>query len=135
MRTLLFMFAIGCASHAQPYQEPTPATGGFTAAPAVVEDWVQLGSPVATAPMQQTLVVPPTIGPLHQLMVKGVTGQARIAQILLQYSDQRERTVDVRKVFGPGDGQVIELREPQQVSKVVVFTEPESTGSIVLLGS
>jgi hypothetical protein len=137
MRTLSVLFVVGCAtSPAQPYHHPTAATGGF-AAPASTEirEWVELGTPVATSPMQQTLVVSPTIGPLRQLMLKGVTGEARIAQILVTYTDQSERTFELRKLFGPGDGQVIELREPQQVAKVVVFTEPESTGSIVVLGA
>lgn len=137
MRTLLFLFAVGCAtSPAQPYQHPTTASGGFSApVSSEVREWVELGSPVASSPMQQTLVVPSTIGPLRQLMVKGLTGEARVSQILVRYTDQSERTFEMRKLLGPGDGQVIELREPQQVAQVVVFTEPESTGSIVVLGA
>src|SRR5262245_51769207 len=141
MRTLhiLLGLAASCAPNTpqQPaLQRPSPETGGIQATQGpLVHEWVELGSPAPSAPLQQTLQVPTDIGPVSELMIKGLSGESRISQILVQFSDQREKTIDMKKILAPGDGQVIELRESQRVSRITVFVEPESTGTLVVLGA
>lgn len=141
MRKLLIVFALGCGGGAgnlsgtESAPRPSPAEGGFQAQPApVVREWVALGVPAPVTPAQQTLELGGHPGAVSSLLVKGVSGEPEIQHIRIEYMDKSIRGVDVGKRFVPGDGQVIELKEHRPIQKIIVFLDPDSQGSVEILG-
>ena len=133
------LFAVGCGGgpdrHVQSTPRPSHAEGGFQAQPApVVTDWVSLGSPAPVTPSQQTLELHGEPGAFSQLMVKGVSGEPEVAHIRIEYMDKSIKGVQVQRRFVPGDGQVIELKEHRPISKIIVFLDPDSQGTVEILG-
>ena len=73
-------------------------------------------------------------GPLSSLLVKGVSGEPEVQHIRIEYMDKSIRGVEVGRRFVPGDGQVIELPEHRPIEKIIVFLDPDTRGSVEILG-
>lgn len=120
----------------EPTPRPSPESGGFRAAdPPVVDSWKSLGVPVETAPAQQVIQVDGQGGKIGALMIKGVSGEAEIEHITVEYLNEQSRSVDITRRFLPGDVQVIELREDHAISKIIVFLDPDSKGTVEIFGT
>lgn len=134
---LLFATACGSAGPAPASTpRPSPESGGFRAAePPKTHSWKLLGMPVETAPSQQTIEVGGAGGKIGAIMIKGVSGEAEIEQITVEYLNEQSRRVDLKKRFLPGDVQVIELREEHAISKIVVFLDPDTQGTVEIFGT
>lgn len=114
---------------------PSPATGGYQAETPPVEGWVSFGAPVETSPLQRTIHVQGAGGNIGQLYIKGVTGEAEISQIQVEYMDKGVKRIDLNMRFQPGDGQVVELREQRPISRIIVFIDPDTQGTFEVLGA
>ena len=124
---------------------PSPATsapgpnnpGAFTEpAPASpVRGWVVLArGPADPAAVSRTFDISEP-APVAQIMVKAVEGAPEIEQIQIEYvDDSQPQVVRLERPLGTGDGQVIELRQRKQISKLVVVTDPDSTGEYIVFG-
>jgi len=139
---MVSVLAIGCGgssgnlSNANSTPRPSPAEGGFQAPPQqVVATWVSLGSPAPISAVQQTLELGGEPGPVSQLLVKGVSGEPEIDLIQIEYMDKSLKGVELKKRFVPGDGQVIELKEHRPIRKIIVFIDPDTQGTVEILGS
>ena len=140
MRKLLTitLFALGCGGGPgmQPAPRPSPAEGGFQSQPApVVRGWVPLGVPTQVTRMQQTLELGGAPGPITTLLVKGVSGEPEIDRIQVEYMDHTRKGVVLQKRFVPGDGQVVELESHRPIEKIIIFMDPDSEGTIEILGA
>ncbi|MDQ3367118.1 MAG: hypothetical protein M3680_16975 [Myxococcota bacterium] len=131
--------AVGCAAPSATPVESTPrpnaASGGFQAQQPRVEGWVSLGVPVAVTPIQHTITVGGQGGNIGQLLVKGVSGEAEISQITVEYMDKQVKRVNVQRKLLPGDGQVIELKADRPIDRIIVFLDPDSNGTFEIFGA
>jgi hypothetical protein len=109
------------------FSEPAPASP--------VRGWVVLarGPANGTAVSHTHEVTDPA--PVAQLLVKAIQGAPEIEQIEIEYvDDQMPQIVRLERRLAEGDGQVIELRAKRQISKLVVVTDPDSTGEYIVFG-
>ena len=134
LSVVLFAGACGGAS-VTPAPRPQPAQGGFQAPPAAVEGWRNLGTPVEVSTMQRTLQLSGQGGRIATLMIKGVSGEPEIEQVVIEYMDQNQKTVDVKRRFVPGDGQVLELKDDRPINKIIVIMDPDSQGTFEIFGA
>ena len=113
--------------------------GAFTAGPAApaspVRGWVVLArGPADPAAVSRTYEVTDP-APVAQIMVKAINGAPEIEQIQIEYADDSQpHVVRLERQLAEGDGQVIELRQTKQISKLVVVTDPDSTGEYIVFG-
>lgn len=138
MRKLLsvVLFVGACAgSEVTPVQRPQPAEGGFQAPQPPAEGWRNLGALVEVSPIQRTVQISGQGGKIATLMIKGVSGEPEVEQVLIEYMDQQQMKVDVNRRFGPGDGQVVELKDNRPINKITVFLDPDSQGTFEILGA
>jgi hypothetical protein len=74
--------------------------------------------------------------PVAQLLVKSVAGAPEIEQIEIEYTgNQGSQIIRLGRTLPEGDGQVIELRDRRQISKLIVTTDPDSTGEYIVFGA
>jgi hypothetical protein len=67
--------------------------------------------------------------------VKSIQGAPEIEHIQIEYvDDSQPQVVRLERQLAEGDGQVIELRHKKQISKLVVTTDPDSTGEYIVFG-
>jgi hypothetical protein len=136
LMTMLLGAACGSSMQTvEPTPRPSPDTGGYQATQPKAEGWVPLGDPVQITPIQQTIYVSGHGGNIGQLLVQGVSGEAEIHQIQIEYMDKGVKNVEVQRRFQPGDGQVIELRDDRPINKIIVFTDPDSQGTFEIFGA
>lgn len=141
MRKLLslVLFVSACAGSevttVQQPNRPQPAEGGFQAPPPAVEGWRNLGAMVEISPIQRTIALDGQGGKIATLMIKGLTGEPEVEQVLIEYMDQNQKKVEVNRRFAPGDGQVIELKEDRPIKQISIFIDPDSQGTFEILGA
>jgi hypothetical protein len=122
-------------SSVTPSPRPEPAEGGFQAQQAPSEGWRNLGAMVEVSPIQRTIVLSGQGGKIATLMIKGVSGESEVEQVLIEYMDQAQKTVDVNRRFVPGDGQVLELKDDRPINKISIFLDPDSKGTFEIFGA
>jgi hypothetical protein len=141
MRKLLgiLLIAGGCGgsdlTSVTPPSRPQPAQGGFQAPPQSVEGWRNLGVPAEVSPIQRTIVLSGQGGKIATLMIKGVSGEPEIEQVIIEYMDKNQKKVDVNRRFVPGDGQVLELKDDRPIDKITIFMDPDSQGTFEIFGA
>jgi hypothetical protein len=118
-----------------PSPRPQPAQGGFQAQQQPAEGWRNLGQPVEVSQIQRTLQLSGQGGKIATLMIKGVSGEPEIEQVLIEYMDQAQKKVDVNRRFVPGDGQVLELQDDRPINKIIVIMDPDSQGTFEIFGA
>src|SRR5688572_9903444 len=99
LSVILFLAACGGSelTSVTPSPRPQPAQGGFQAQPAPAEGWRNLGAPVEVSQIQRTLQLSGQGGKIATLMIKGVSGEPEIEQVLIEYMDQAQKKVDVNR--------------------------------------
>jgi hypothetical protein len=111
--------------------------GAFTepAAASPVRGWVVLArGPADPAAVSRTYEITEPSA-VAQIMVKSIEGSPEIEQIQIEYvDDSQPQVVRLERPLSQGDGQVIELRHKKQISKLVVVTDPDSTGEYIVFG-
>jgi len=137
MRALLAacVFVVACAPNASPPPAaPQQANAGaFGESPgAAVRSWVVLGEADAID-LSQTHVVT-SREPFDELLVKATDGAPEIEQIQIELEDHTSKLIRLDKKLPAGEGQVIELRDKRPISKIIVFTDPDSKGRYMVFG-
>ena len=137
MSVVLFVGACGGAdlTTVTPAPRPQPAQGGFQAQQPPAEGWRNLGQPVEVSPMQRTIALQGQGGKIATLMIKGVSGEPEVEQVLIEYMDSNQKKVEIGRRFAPGDGQVIELKEDRPIKQITVFLDPDSQGTFEIFGA
>jgi hypothetical protein len=137
MKYLLLTLLFACNPNGPTAVQPRPVatnSGAFSdPAPAGINSWIELGGAQAVNTSQTHQVT--TLEPFAQLMVKAVDGELEIEQIQIEYANHENRIVQMKRKFVKGEGQVIELREKRPIAKIIVFTDPDSTGSYIVYGA
>jgi hypothetical protein len=110
--------------------------GAFSDDSSPVRGWVVIGGAEANenGAMSQSYDVD-TRQPFAQLLVKAVDGAPEIEQIQIEYDTHETRLVPFARRLAAGEGQVIELREKRPIAKIVVYTDPDSSGRYIVFGS
>jgi hypothetical protein len=137
MRGLAFVAGIATLGLACTARDTSvgPANPGAFRAPAdrTVGEWIELGGGTVGGLSQSHVVA--TQRPIETLLVQAVDGAPEIEVIQIHYRDGQTRRVRLQRTLPADDGQVIELRERRPISRIVVFTDPDSSGEYVLFGA
>jgi hypothetical protein len=132
----LTLALVACAA---PVATPPPDNAGAYRSPAAsgpVTSWLVLArGPAAGTAGTLTFRIDERT-PVAQLLVKAVDGAPEIEQIEIEYTgNQGSQIIRLGRALAEGDGQVIELRDRRQISKLIVTTDPDSTGEYIVFGA
>jgi hypothetical protein len=134
---LTLFFVVACApngTRAIAAPRSAPDSGAFQdPSPAVIDKWVTIAeAPTIDLSQEHVILSRESFG---QLLVKAIDGAPEIEQIEIEYADHESRVVKLERKLVTGEGQVIELREKRPIAKLVVFTDPDSSGTYVVFGA
>lgn len=100
---------------------------------AVIHKWVTIAeAPTIDLSQEHVILTRESFG---QLLVKATDGAPEIEQIEIEYADHESRVVKLERKLVTGEGQVIELREKRPIAKLVVHTDPDSSGTYRVFGA
>jgi hypothetical protein len=131
--------ALALFACAAPVATPPPTNAGAFQDPAAgspVTGWLVLArGPAAHTAGTLTFDVTERT-PVSQLLLKAVDGAPEIEQIEIEYTgNQGSQIIRLGRPLNAGDGQVIELRNRRQISKLIVVTDPDSSGEYIVFGA
>jgi hypothetical protein len=135
---------------AQPKREPPPKqeeNGGRVRlddkkpapqdAPRSVSDWIELASPTPAKHGTQFVIVGTEAGAFSRIRLDAAKGKTIVRYVKIFFDDGKLKTVRLDSILSEKgrNSAFVELGSPKAIDRIVIHTEPHTSGEYVIYGA